>query len=172
MAGRGQRKPQSWKSRLKNVLKRARRRGVETLFAFDKRDLASAIARLGVGAGDVVLVHVWYGRFEGFRGTPLDVIHALQEAVGPTGTLIMPTLPFGGRAVDYAQRGAVTDLAYTPSAMGLVTEIFRRMPDVVRSIHPTHSVAVWGARADELVRDHHRATTPCGNGCRSCGCWT
>jgi aminoglycoside 3-N-acetyltransferase len=46
--------------------------------------------------------------------------------------------------------------------MGFVTEIFRRMPGVIRSAHPTHSVAACGARAEELTRDHHLAETPCG----------
>jgi aminoglycoside 3-N-acetyltransferase len=74
----------------------------------------------------------------------------------------MPTLPFTGRAVDYARRGEVTDLVYSPSTTGLVTEIFRRMPDVVRSVHPTHSVAAWGTHAADLVHGHYLASTPCG----------
>ena len=71
-------------------------------------------------------------------------------------------MPFTGSAVEYARQRPLTDLPYAPSAMGLVTEIFRRMPDVLRSVHPTHSAAAWGAHAAELVRDHYRSTTPCG----------
>ena len=46
--------------------------------------------------------------------------------------------------------------------MGLITEVFRRSPEVVRSIHPTHSVAVWGNRTDAIIAGHEHAETPCG----------
>src|SRR6266571_3397586 len=39
---------------------------------------------------------------------------------------------------------------------------FRRGPEVVRSLHPTHSVAVSGNKADAIVAGHHAAETPCG----------
>ena len=48
--------------------------------------------------------------------------------------------------------------------MGLLTELFRRTPGVIRSVHPTHSVAVWGADAAALVAGHVHAKTPCGVG--------
>ena len=37
-----------------------------------------------------------FDSFAGFRGTPAAVIRTLQEAVGPEGTILMPTLPFDG----------------------------------------------------------------------------
>jgi aminoglycoside 3-N-acetyltransferase len=46
--------------------------------------------------------------------------------------------------------------------MGLLTELFRRLPGVQRSVHPTHPVAVWGSGASDMVLDHHLAATPCG----------
>lgn len=157
-------KPPSWRSRLKGALTLVRHQAIKRFLSFDNRDLASLLASLGLGQGDVVLVHISYGRFEGYRGTPVDVIEVLQRTVGPSGTIVMPTIPFRGSAVSYARLGKVTDLWRTPSATGLVTEIFRRMPGVVRSIHPTHSVAAWGEHAHALVRDHHLASTPCGKG--------
>src|ERR1700694_888030 len=48
--------------------------------------------------------------------------------------------------------------------MGLITELFRRSPDVLRSVHPTHSVALWGAGAKDISDGHHLAQTPCGRG--------
>ena len=76
----------------------------------------------------------------------------------------MPTMPFSGTAVDWALVHPVVDLRRTPSRMGLVSEIFRRSPDVVRSVHPTHPVAAWGERAKLLVAGHSEAGTPCGAG--------
>ena len=82
--------------------------------------------------------------------------------MGSSGTLLMPTLPFTGTAVEYVQKRTVFDVKKTPSQMGFLTEIFRRSPEVIRSVHPTHPVAVWGRLASEMVRDHAKAGTPCG----------
>ena len=58
--------------------------------------------------------------------------------------------------------GPVFDARHTVSRMGLITEVLRRAPGVVRSVHPTHSVAVWGSRADTIIAGHELAETPCG----------
>ena len=77
---------------------------------------------------------------------------------------MMPTMTFSGTAVEYAKAKPVFDVARTPSRMGLVTELFRRSPDVVRSVHPTHPVAMWGHDATAVALGHHLARTPCGVG--------
>ena len=77
---------------------------------------------------------------------------------------MMPTLSTSGSAVDFAQSGRMFDPRTTPSQVGLLSEVFRRSPGVVRSIHPTHSVAAWGSDTDWWLRDHHLAETPCGRG--------
>jgi aminoglycoside 3-N-acetyltransferase len=150
------------KGRAKAGLKWARDRYIALFHRFDNADLTALLRRLGLRANDVVLAHIAFNEFLGFQGGPGDVIHVLQSVVGEGGTVLMPTMPFSGTALEYAQRCTLTDLARAPSGMGLVTEIFRRMPGVVRSVHPTHPVAAWGARAAELTRDHHLAETPCG----------
>ena len=35
---------------------------------------------------------------------------------------------------------------------------------MLRSVHPTHPVAVWGARAEEMIAGHAACLTPCGAG--------
>jgi hypothetical protein len=107
-------------------------------------------------------VHSSYDAFLGYAGKPTDIVAALKAAVGEDGALMMPTLPFTGTAVAYARSNPVFDVKRTPSCTGLLSEVFRRSPNVVRSVHPTHPVAVWGASARELVADHHQAATPCG----------
>src|SRR5699024_3727915 len=39
----------------------------------------------------------------------------------------------------------------TPTNIGILTELFRKRPDVIRSLHPTHSVAALGDGAEEFV---------------------
>ena len=134
------------------------------VYAFDAIELASVVRTVGVSRDDIVLVHSSFDAFRAFQGRPSDAIEALQAVVGCKGAILMPTLPFAGTAVEWARAHPSVDLRRTPSRMGLLTEVFRRMPGVVRSIHPTHPVAAWGERAEALVDGHWQATTPCGPG--------
>lgn len=150
--------PQRMKRRLKRLLRTCQR----IWFAFTVEDLNAALRRVGITPGDVLMVHSAFDAFVGFQGGPVDVVRALQDAVGTSGTLLMPTMPFQGAAIDYARGDPLFDPRLTVSRMGLITEVFRRSPGVARSRHPTHSVAAWGSRADVLLADHERAGTPCG----------
>ena len=143
---------------------RIRRRWIIPYFTFGPREFEALLRRLGVEPGDVVMVHSSYDRFEGFQGSLGDAMQVLRDAVGSDGGLLMPTLPFSGPAVDYARRNCVLDVKRTPSQMGILSEIFRRMPGVRRSLHPTHPVAGWGAKAPRILDTHPSARTPCGAG--------
>jgi hypothetical protein len=95
--------------RVKQALKSARGRlragYVRRFRSFGREDLLLMLRRLGVAPGDVVMAHSSYERFEGFRGSPLDAIAVLEEAVGAEGTLLMVTLPFTGSATDFVNAG-------------------------------------------------------------------
>src|SRR5688572_10370238 len=138
---------QTAKQYLKSQLRQAWRIYVRTFQSFSSAHLATAVSALGLNGGDTVLVHSSYDAFQGFAGKPTDVITVLQDIIGAQGVLMMPTLPFTGTAVDYVRSDPVFDVKRTPSRMGLLTELFRRRGDVLRSVHPTHSVAVWGRAA-------------------------
>lgn len=154
----------SVKTRAKRHLKAIRRFVVNIWRPFGADELQRLLVELGVERGETVLVHSSFDAFEGFQGKPSDVISVLQAAVGTEGVVMMPTMTFSGTAVAYARTNPVFDESRTPSKMGLLTELFRRTPQVVRSVHPTHSVAVWGHDADAIAAGHHLAHTPCGAG--------
>jgi len=137
---------------------------VRKFLSFTPDDLLATLRRLGIERGDAVMAHTSFAQFAGFQGGLSDVIKTLQAAVGEEGTLLIPTLPFDGAAIDYVKSGAITDIARTPSRMGFITEIFRRLPGVTRSIHPTHAIAIWGKDASTIAAGHHTAATPCGVG--------
>jgi len=149
---------------LKVRFRQASRLYVDLFHAFSEADLERALGAIGINTGDTVFVHSSYDAFRGFAGKPTDILAVLRNAVGSIGTVMMPTLPFTGTAVEYALANPIFDVRRTPSRTGLLTELFRRMPDVTRSVHPTHSVAVWGRDAAALVEGHHLAGTPCGRG--------
>lgn len=81
------------------------------------------------------------------------VIDAFLQAVGPSGTVAVPTLcqRHGPR------RFETWNILTSPPDVGRITETLRQQPGAWRSDHPTHSVAAIGLRAEELVRDHARA---------------
>ncbi len=135
-----------------------------TLRSFTPDDLKRTLAGLEIVRGDTLLVHSSFDAFQGFQGKPTDVISVLQAVVGSEGVVMMPTMTFSGTAVDYARTTSLFDVARTPSRMGLLTELFRRSPQVLRSVHPTHSVALWGHDAGVVAAGHHLARTPCGAG--------
>jgi len=87
-------------------------------------------------------VHTSYKAVGAVEGGPFGLISALCEAVGPTGTLVMPTMTDGER---------VFDPKTTPSfRMGITAELFWRQRGVVRSSHPGGSFAALGAHADSI----------------------
>ena len=157
------------KSTLKNIkksikghLKFIRLGYVRRRYAFSVDQFQYFLQQLGIRNGDVLLVHSSMSGFEGFDGKVTDIISVLQKSVGTEGTLLMPTIPFMGTAIEYMQAGKIFDVRRTPSRMGMISEFFRRMPEVKRSVHPTHSVAAWGARVNDILLDHDKCETPCG----------
>jgi len=153
-------------SPLKPPLKRFRHRArtgyINRFHSFTPADFREKLRGLGVKTGDALCVQSSFDQILGFQGNVGDAIKSLQEAVGPDGGLLMPTHPFGGRAIDYVRAHPVTDLARAPSVMGLMTEILRRTPGARRSIHPTHPVSVWGDKGLHLVNNDWESRTPCG----------
>jgi len=150
------------KKALKRQLYQSKRWWRTRFHPFSPSDLTEAVVSLGVETGDIVLVHIAYNKFIGFTGRPSDVLNSLRVAVSQSGTLLMPSMPFTGSALEYVQSRQMFDVQRTPSQMGLVTELFRRSSGTIRSLHPTHPVLANGPKAGELIRDHPLAHTPCG----------
>ena len=149
---------------LRGPYRSARTRYIRWWYGFGRPELLKLLHDVGIRPGDAVLMHSAAAGFEGFHGNIPDVIAILQDALGDSGTLMMPTLSMSGSAIEFAQSGKVFNLRTTPSQVGLLTEVFRRSPDVVRSVHPTHSVAVRGPDAGWWIANHHLSGTPCGSG--------
>jgi aminoglycoside 3-N-acetyltransferase len=114
---------------------------------------------LGIKPTDTLLVHSSYKSLGLTQGGPTDAVQALQAAVAE-GTLLLPALSY--EAVTAAS--PVFSANDTPCCVGIIPETFRNSPDVVRSVHPTHSVCAWGRLADTLTRRHHQDRTPVGQG--------
>lgn len=119
--------------------------------------LKANLEALGLEKGDTVLVHSSIksvGEIDGGADTLLD---ALQAAVGEDGLLVLPTHSWA-----YINDTNPTfSVERSPSCVGKLPEIFRQRPGVVRSLHPTHSVAAWGRDAQAYCDGHESFDTPC-----------
>jgi aminoglycoside 3-N-acetyltransferase len=103
----------------------------------------------------VVVVHSAIARLsrKGFRADAM--IETLLNYMC-NGTVVMPTMTW--RTV--TPQNPHWDETETRSETGVLTEVFRTRYASLRSIHPTHSVAAYGAAAKVLVSQHHLDLTP------------
>jgi aminoglycoside 3-N-acetyltransferase len=142
----------------------ARRAAVRIFRSYDADQLLRAIRSLGIEAGDAVMLHSAFEPHHGFRGSTDALIDVFLEAVGPTGHLLMPSLPYRSSSLAYLKSGRRFDVRRTTSMMGMVSEMFRRRPGVLRSVHPTHPILVSGPLASRFVAAHSHCRYPCGPG--------
>lgn len=117
--------------------------------------LSQDIASLQIPRDSAVLIHSSYKSLGPVAGGPTTVIQALEDYFAP-GLLVMPTHTW---AVVNAEQ-PVFDVETTSSNVGILGELFRKRPQVHRSLHPTHSLAAKGRDAREFVADEHTCTTP------------
>ena len=108
--------------------------------------LIAQLRQLGLREGAVVVVHTSFKAVGPVEGGPLGLIAALRSALGPAGTLVMPSMsddddhPF--------------ELTRTPCrGMGIVADTFWRLPGVLRSDHNA-AFAAAGPLAAAITRPH------------------
>jgi len=133
------------------------------------KSLARQLAACGLAEGQVVLVHTSLSKLGWVAGGPQAVIEALLAVVGPSGTLLMPahsndnSEPSLWKNPPVPERWWQTirdertpfDPQRTPTrGVGRVPELFRTWPGVIRSNHPTDSLAACGRHAEYLVSGH------------------
>ena len=121
--------------------------------------IVAGLKKLGPLYGSRVLVHSSLSSFGHVEGGSDAVIDALLETVGTSGTVIVPTLT--ATALHSADNPPVFDTENSACWTGRIPETFRKRPEAIRSLHPTHSVAAIGADAEELTREHSFSISPC-----------
>ncbi len=127
-------------------------------------DVEEALRECGLGSGDACFVQAAMSAFGGFEQGPDTVLDALGAVVGANGLVAMPAYSLTGPAIEHLAADPLFDPHITPSRMGAISEGFRLSPGTLRSIHPTHSTAVRGLGADEIIAGHETAPTPFGEG--------
>lgn len=117
-------------------------------------DIEHALKKAGVKRGDTIIVHsalTAFGKFCPEREESMDayidflmnsIVNAMKSSVGKGGTILMPTFSWS-----FCRQG-VFDVSKTPSEVGALTNYFRNLSDVSRTLHGIYSFAVWGGKKD------------------------
>lgn len=154
--------PATLKERIKRRIRSQRLKGIRELeVPITLAEFEQALRKLGVEAGQVLFVHSGADWLRSVEGGPIKILELIRRVLGDEGTLALPSFPFDGLASDYVAAGTF-DVRRSPSKMGLLTELFRRLPGVRRSLHPTHPVCVAGKLSDHLTNSHHLDPHPFG----------
>lgn len=110
-----------------------------------KEEIKESFKSIGVTPGDVLVLQSSYKGCGEIEDGPNGLIDALMDLLGKKGTLIMPAYNF----IEWTEKHYF-DLLETTSEVGVITEIFRKKPEVGRTAHPIHSMSVWGKLRDEF----------------------
>lgn len=119
-------------------------------------DLYKDLEELGIRKDGTLLVHSSMksiGEVEDGADTVLDALSDYMK----DGLLVLPTHTWSYIKKDNP-RFYVED---SKVCVGILPELFRKREGVVRSLHPTHSVAALGRGAKEFIEGNELFDTPC-----------
>lgn len=121
-----------------------------------KNSLMQGLMELGINKEGTLLVHSSYKSLGEVEGGPNTVLDALSEYM-QEGLLVLPTHTWAYIKAD----NPVFDVKNSPTNVGIMTELFRKREGVIRSEHPTHSVAALGKDAEAFTAREYEHDTPC-----------
>lgn len=124
------------------------------------KSLIEQLKSIGIRQGDSLLVHSAMSKLGYLEQGPKTLIDAILEVIGPEGNLLMPSSPNPALQLDYVKNHPHFDVRHDASAMGAITEYFRKMPGVHRSLSPTEPVCASGPLAKWLTEGHRGRITP------------
>lgn len=121
-----------------------------------KESLMKQLEELKIKKDGTLLVHSSFKSMGEVEGGPETVLDALSDYM-KDGLLVLPTHTWKYINKD----NPVFDVKHSPTNVGILTELFRKREGVIRSEHPTHSVAALGKDAEEFVAGEYKHDTPC-----------
>jgi aminoglycoside 3-N-acetyltransferase len=131
--------------------------------------VAAQLGTLGVKTGEILLVHSSLSSLGWVNGGAVAVVQGLLDALGPSGTLVVPTqsAQLSDPALwarppvpeEWWDRIRATMPPYDPlitptRGVGVIPETVRTWPGALRSAHPHTSFAAVGPHAREITDGH------------------
>ena len=146
---------------------------------YTKHDLIKDLEKMGLKRTDTVFVHSSYKAIAGdvgIDGGADAIVAAFIEYFGKEGLAVFPAMswklgyyvndagefrfPELGCPEGFKTYGTHFDVKETPChGLGIIPEIFRNRPGVIRSLCPSSSVTAFGPRAKEFCAGHENAPT-------------
>ena len=148
---------------------------------YNKQHFIQNLKDMGLKQTDTVFVHSSYKKISGdigIDGGADTIIDAFLEYFGEKGLAIFPAMswklgwlineqgdlrnPSLGPADGFFEFGSNFNVYTTPCAdnLGIIPELFRQRPGVIRSLNPTSSVAAFGPDAKSFCAGHEKSETP------------
>ena len=130
---------------------------------YTKADLIGYLEAMGLKRTDALLVHSSMKAIGPVEGGADTVVDAFMEYL-KDGLLITPTHTWDRIGKN---KRTLFDPQVEGNCVGIIPTLFSKREGVLRSLHPTHSVAAWGPDAADYIRGEEKMTSPCTPG----GCW-
>lgn len=129
---------------------------------YTKKHLKEQLYQMGLNGTETILIHSSMKAIGDVEGGAETVLDAWMEYF-KEGLLLLPTHTW--KTVNESH--PVFDSQKEPSCVGVLTNLFMKREGVVRSLHPTHSMAGFGKHAAEYLAGEEYRNTPCTPG----GCY-
>lgn len=136
-------------------LRKKRKQEIGNQQQFDKKELIDHLSRIGIEKGDILIVHSSYRPLKCFGMKPNEIIDMLKQMVGKEGTLVMPSFALfpeeiSGTFEETSHKQFTYDVGRSEAWTGIITDLFWREDDVVRSRYPDNPLAAWGKYSTEM----------------------
>ena len=126
---------------------------------YTKNDLLECLKEMGLTGKEAIMVHSSMKSIGELEGGADTVVDAFMEFF-QDGLFMTPTHTWDQMSAEYS----VFDPKTEPACVGIIPNVFRKREGVVRSLHPTHSIAAYGKNAEEYIKGEENATSPCPPG--------
>ncbi len=131
------------------------------------KELVDYLKSLGIKKGDILIVHSSYRPLKCFGMKPNEIIEMLKEIIGSEGTLVMPSFALfpeeiSGTFDETSHKQFIYDVNSSEAWTGIITDLFWREEDVVRSHYPDNPLAAWGKYSTEMFAEEEEGDLALG----------
>ena len=127
-----------------------------------KESLIQQLTDMELTGAETILIHSSMKAIGETQGGAQTVLNAWMEFF-QNGLLLLPTHTW--KTVNEKQ--PIFDVQKEPACVGILPNLFLKRDGVIRSLHPTHSMAGFGKNATSYLAGEEKSNTPCTPG----GCY-